>query len=371
MNHTQIQTSDPKPYLLWNDSWGSMLIFAGPIIALVSSTGCLTILNTHLKSLHEIFKTLMNIILVHNILMYSITIGINSYIRINHHQTFIFCSLRLITNAMPTNLTLFGIAFMSFLRYDIATKIKNCESIAKTKCLVISFMIWSMILELFSSGPAMFFGTIIFENASSAAACAGTFLEGKASLATLAFLKLSIILGIGIVYDRKMISFLHKQNNKNGPGQAKLVPWKSGGQSYNFLVPVSATITSMVTGIVGFVLSVMAVKGFGNSREESWKYLSFCTNMVCCLQMPIMIALTLRAANHKKPAPVIPKGPMFHESSEDNDEMEMQENIQENEEPIVNVENDPSAESIEEAAAAPVSSIIIVKPSINIEESQT
>jgi len=70
--------------------------------------------------------------------------------------------------------------------------------------------------------------------------CAGIFLEGKASLATLAFLKLSIILGIGMVYDRKMILFLHKQNFKNGPEQAKLVPWKSGGQTYNFLVPVNA-----------------------------------------------------------------------------------------------------------------------------------
>ena len=368
MNHTQIRSS---PYLLWYDSWGSVLIFAGPIIALISSTGCLAILNTYLKTLHEIFKTLMNIILIHNILMYCITIGINSYIKINHCQTFILCSLRLITNRMPTNLTLFGIAFMSFLRYDIATKIKNCESIAKTKCLVISLMIWSMILEFFSSGPAMFFVTIIFENASSAAACAGNFLEGKASLATLAFLKILVTLGIGIVYDRKMILFLHKQNTKNGPGQAKLVPWKSGVQSYNFLVPVSATITSMVTGIIGFVLSVMAVKGFGKSREESWKYLSFCTNMVCCLQMPIMIALTLRAANHKKPAPVIPRGPMFHEPSEDNDEIEMQENVEENEEPIGNVENDPSDVSVEVAAEVPVSNIIIVKPIINIEESQT
>ena len=29
--------------------------------------------------------------------------------------------------------------------------------------------------------------------------------------------------------------------------------------------------------------------------------------------MPLMIGLTLRAAKHKKPTPVIPKGPMFHE----------------------------------------------------------
>ena len=43
------------------------------------------------------------------------------------------------------------------------------------------------------------------------------------------------------------------------------------------------------------------------------------SNETPCIQMIIMIGMTIRAAKHKKPAPVIPKGPMYHESLSDID----------------------------------------------------
>ena len=111
-----------------------------------------------------------------------------------------------------------------------------------------------------------------------------------------------------------MIQFLHKRNKRTEPGQAKLVPWKSAGSNgdkFDFLVPVSATITSMILGIIGVVFFTMLMKGHNEDYRETWKYSSLSTNMISMIQMPVMIGLTIRAAKHKKPGPVLPKGPKY------------------------------------------------------------
>ena len=67
------------------------------------------------------------------------------------------------------------------------------------------------------------------------------------------FIRLFFVMAIGIVYDILMLRFLKNWKNSIGPGQVKLVPWKSSsdtGDENNILVPVSATIATLV-GVIG------------------------------------------------------------------------------------------------------------------------
>ena len=70
-------------------------------------------------------------------------------------------------------------------------------------------------------------------------------------------IKVVLVLAIGIGYDTLLIRFLKKRNQSIGPGQVRLVPWKSSNDSgnsdeNNILVPVSATIISLVGVFVCF-----------------------------------------------------------------------------------------------------------------------
>ena len=89
---------------------------------------------------------------------------------------------------------------------------------------------------------------------SGASSCAGLTMENELSLMPIfQLIKVVFALAIGIVYDILMIRFLQKRKNSIGPGQVKLVPWKSSSDTCNeniILVPVSATITTLV-GVIG------------------------------------------------------------------------------------------------------------------------
>ena len=79
-------------------------------------------------------------------------------------------------------------------------------------------------------------------------------MENETSfMAIFQLIKVVFALAFGIVYDILMIQFLQKRKNSIGPGQVKLVPWKSSSDTNkenNILVPVSATIASLV-GVIG------------------------------------------------------------------------------------------------------------------------
>ena len=79
-------------------------------------------------------------------------------------------------------------------------------------------------------------------------------MENETSfMAIFQLIKLVFAFAFGIVYDILMIQFLQKRKNSIGPGQVKLVPWKSSSDTNkenNILVPVSATIASLV-GVIG------------------------------------------------------------------------------------------------------------------------
>ena len=248
---------------------------------------------------------------------------------------------------------------MSFLRYHIGWKIANQESTHKTYWYMVVLVILYGIFDHFNLGPLSFFGTIYIDMPTSATNCAGLRMDGLPLIQVFHFTKAVVIATIGVRYDVLMIGFLKKRNTHREPGQAKLVPWKSSGQEYNFMVPIIATVTSVLTGIFGIVICVTLIKNLMEDKSEAWKYNGFAMNFCCSLQMPVMILQTLRAAKHKKTAPVIPRRLMFHENVNiDMDEtIEMQEIAGNNDQGEKEFESLSSHESV-----FPPPRIIYVKP---------
>ena len=367
-----MKTNNSETHLLFSkDSISSALAFVGPIIALVCSMTCLVILNTYLKILKEVFKRVINIVLLYNIIGFSVTIAINSYIVVFQSRTFILCSIRVITNSSTLYFTTFGITMMSFLRFHISNRIVNCESTKKTSCYATTLMVIYGVFELLTLGPISFLSTIVFGTPSSATTCTGTIPNGKPIVTIFNFIKVLTLLAIGVRYDYLMIRFLQKRNKKQGIGQSRLIPWKSGGHEYDLLIPMSATITSFITSIGGLVVFILVLKGFNNDRFGILNWLSFGYNIFCCIQMAIMIGMTIRAAKHKKPAPIIPKGPMFHEShcnnmgvkEEEDIEMQEQEVIQNVDENQIEIDKESFSNDATYAVSGP--NIIHVKPIIH------
>ena len=95
--------------------------------------------------------------------------------------------------------------------------------------------------------------SLYFEIPSGASSCAGLIMENELSLMPIfQIVKFVFAMAIGIVYDVLMIQFLRKPKNVIGPGQAKLVPWKSSydtSNDNNIIVPASATIVTLVSVI--------------------------------------------------------------------------------------------------------------------------
>ena len=87
--------------------------------------------------------------------------------------------------------------------------------------------------------------------------------------------------------------------------------------------------------------------------------------------MAIMIEMTIRAAKHKKPAPIIPKGPMFHESHSDNRGVKEEEDIEMQEQEVIQnvdenqIEIDKESFSNDATYAVSGPNIIHVKPIIH------
>ena len=314
-------------YLLSYISTNTILTFVGPAVGLISSISCLIVLNAYLKKLHSTFKTLINIVLIHNILALAASILLLTSMFAFEYQTFLVCSLLQITIASSIYLTKYGIALMSFMRFHIAEKTSKAESTKKYHCYMISLIILYIVFDYFSLGPMSFFVVLYFRVPSGAANCAGALYDGPSILPLFHFVKILIIVIVGIRYDFLMMNFLKKRNSKNGPGQVRLVPWKSGNEEIDLNVPVSATVSSVIGGIAALGLAICYVKSFQDIDYEAWKYISFGLTLNSSLEMPIMIGLTIRAAKHHKPSPKIPKGPMFHdpdiESTSEHEEVQV------------------------------------------------
>ena len=128
-------------------------------------------------------------------------------------------------------------------------------------------------------------------------------------------------------------NFLKKKNNAVGPGGSRLIPWKSGGEEYSILIPLSATIVAILVSILGtFII------GISVSMVVKWQFkiVTICGCVLISMVSIAILGLTLRVAlKDKKPKPVIPKGPMFHDDEGENEESEIRTisaSVQENQE---------------------------------------
>ena len=308
--HSQTNT---MPYHLWHNSMTSNLTIGGQTSVLVTSIGCLVVVNTYLKMLHETIKKLLNIVLIHNILTSGIVAALMTYMITTHAQDFMICSIWLMagSNAFVTR---FGMALMSFSRYHITWKISKCESTKKiSKHMVIAMVVYG-IFDYFILGPLSFFAAIHFDIPTAALSCAGGNTQGLPILPAFHITKTLIIIIFGITYDILIMKFLRKRNAQKEPGQSKLVVWKSGDRDHDLLVPVSATVTSVIACICSLGIAFMIMKGYLENDEESWKYVAFSASVMTNIDMIVMIGLTIRAAKLRKPKPKIPRRPMYYDN---------------------------------------------------------
>ena len=99
-----------------------------------------------------------------------------------------------------------------------------------------------------------------------------------------------------------------------------MIPWKSGGEEYSILVPLSATIVGTLVSILCTFMTGIAV-----TMVVKWQFkiVTICGCVLITMVSIAILGLTLRVAlKNKKPTPMIPKGPMFHDD-EENEESEI------------------------------------------------
>ena len=123
---------------------------------------------------------------------------------------------------------------------------------------------------------------------------------------------LTPILMTGIFFDYRMITFLKKRNqSSNGPGQAKLVPWKSDHQEEDYNVPIATSIVGIAILILCTSAATLALV-FVESLDDWWRVPMIGCYMATSFQVPIFLALTIRVARVKKSMVQVPKGLQFH-----------------------------------------------------------
>ena len=362
MNLTNSGT-EVSAHLLWYDSTASTILIISPIANLILSTSCLIVLNTYMKKLHETFKTLLNIVMVHNLIVEITLISLNIYTLTSHCQDFIICTLRAAFGGANGYLNFYSLAIMSFLRYHIAWKINNLESTKNKFWWMMGPLILYGIVEFLITIPMILILNIFFDMPSYSTLCAGAnFQETFPIIPYLNMLKVLFSISLGIRYDILMIDFLKKKNTHPEPGQAKLVPWKSGGDNYDFMVPTTATLTAAISGVAGFIISSTLTKGIIENQLESWKVTETLFSVLVGIQMPILIGLSIRAARHKKPAPVIPRGPMFHEDINININHRREEIQMEVPHPVDVQDQDDHISLSSHDSVSPKPNVIYVKP---------
>ena len=313
MNSTEDQHHPTMPYHLWHNSVTSNLTIGGQISVFVTSIGCLVVVKTYLKMLHETIKKLLNIVLIHSVLTSGMVMILMTYMMTTHSQDFTICSTWLLvgSNAFVTR---FGMALMSFSRYHITWKISKCESTKNVSRSMMIAMVFYGIFDYFILGPLSFFAASYFGLPTAALSCAGSNTQGLPILPAFHFIKTLIIIIFGITYDILIMTFLRKRNAQKEPGQSKLVMWKSGDQDHDLLVPVSATVTSVIACICSLGIAFMIVKGYVENDEESWKYIAISASVMTNIDMIVMIGLTIRAAKLRKKKPQIPRRPMYYDN---------------------------------------------------------
>ena len=323
-----------------------------PTIALLIAIACLVILNTSLKKLNKIIKNILIVFCSHTILTSLIT-GITSLVSF-YDMGIVTCSVIFIFMKSTVMVTIENLALISYVRYHLAWKTDNNENF--NMFLIIGLGLAIYIIEYVCQTLV-----VIFSNHPYIVVCSGINQENDKIPLILTIIRILLSLGIGTMYDILLIKFLQKKNKSvNGPGQAKLVPWKSSNQgAYNFNVPISATVIAvmiLMISVAGFIILFTS-----NHSQFLFMSLHFIAFALPSILIPLLLVLSIRAIKKTKPLPQIPRGPMFHDNESSVDNQEQLPQGSQNQE--LQAENFNSQELQEvDFAASSSSKIIHVKP---------
>ena len=207
---------------------------------------------------------------------------------------------------------------LSFMRYHIAWKTKNTESVDKSLMIKIGtgvFITEHLITFLWNMASYTF--KIPYWTANCA--LEEVIGQGPIMVHVLIIFKVIGIMIFGVVQDILLVRFLKKENkSSSGPGQAKLVKWKSSNeQDYQFTIPISAAVFSFVSSAFLVTMMVWIMVMIDKNEGQSHMKIKTVFETWSSIQMPIMLALTIKAAKKKKPLPKIPQKPMFHDDEND------------------------------------------------------
>ena len=273
-------------------------------LGIINSVSCVIVLNTYLKKLHPIIKGILTILCIHNIVGFVIS-GI-TYVFWQNDMDKTTCSVLFVSLKSVNVITLENLSLVSFVRYHLSWKTANNENM--NLLYIITFSVTLYGIEYFEN---IFFASV--GTTKFVSKCSGSDISEHVIPSIFTLVKEIIVLGIGMFFDFMLVRFLRKRNkSSNGPGQVKLVPWKSSNdKDFDFVVPVSASIVSLIAALITSIMSFVTLSiGFEFNHITSL----FC--VFPSILMPTLLALTLRAAKKTKQPPKIPKKLMFHDEND-------------------------------------------------------
>ena len=275
-----------------------------PIISLGIAIVCIIILNTYLKNLHVIIKTILIALCLHNAISALITI-IFFFVSWCQVKSYLLCSFMFINMKSVFLITAETVSLVSFVRYHMAQKTAKTKKfnmfliIGSAVSIYIMEYILNILLVSLSQPPLL-------------TACMT--LPDKDVHDTIpviiVLIKEIIIICFGIIFDLMMIKFLWRRNQvANAQGHSELDPWKvSNENDYDYAVPVHATLASLL-GATLICLVCGLIFQFGPTFE----HFVVTDYAFPSILMPILLALTIRAARSVQAQAPVPRQLHFHE----------------------------------------------------------
>ena len=156
---------------LENSLSGIALTMTGPSLELVSSIGSLIVLHTILKDLHQVMKTTLTVLSVHNIISSIGSISTLGYMHGAKDQSLETCTMMVQTILPSFCITCESFSLLSYIRHHIASKTQKLEALKVRK---ITLLAVAMYLSEHSYIPFSHFLTDYFNLPSGSSACAGT-----------------------------------------------------------------------------------------------------------------------------------------------------------------------------------------------------
>ena len=290
-----------QTYLLAKNPTGTIISISSTTICLCISIICLVILNTFLKMLQETIKTILNIICIHTIIMSGSSLILLIHFLLSKSQTLEICSILTLTSCTPMITTIESISILSYMRVHIGRKIANNRSVRNCKKRLFCLTIIHYLIEYFILGPLTYVGTKYFDLPTMTSACAGEIKHGLPLFIISHYVRYVIALVIGVIFDFRMIDFLKNRqamDNQAGRSENKTISiWRSNDDEFDLLVPVSATITSIFTGVIICIIAHIYTLGHLEANDTSrWIVVLVINAIFLSFQIPIIFAMTLRVA---------------------------------------------------------------------------